>query len=394
MLFRLPLHRRVSHLLSGTWDLSSDELQLHDVALKFSDKELSPKAGAWDLASHFPRDVIQQTAGLGFGGLYCSPEHGGSGLSRLETSLVFEALAKGCVSFATYLSVHNMAAWILDTFASPALKSHYLPKMCALELFGAYCLTEPDSGSDAKMMKTAAKLDGDYYVINGAKMFITGGAASDVMVVMCKTAENEVSSFLVEKKFGGVHFGKNEEKLGWKMHPTNLVTFENVRVPKENLIGKLGGGYKIALQGLGGGRINIASISLGGAWFALEKARDYMEQRKQFGQTISEFQYPRFVMAEEYAKLTSARVLVRHAARLLDSNNASKITVGAMAKLQATDICFEIVDKALQMHGGMGVIHSTGIERVFRDLRINKIVEGTNEIMKLLIARELFPNTN
>lgn len=384
------LNRNVSNLMRGTWDLTPDQLSIHELALKFSDQELAPKANEWDRNSIFPRELIKSTASLGFGGLYCKSEYGGSELSRMETSLVFEALAKGCVSFSVYVSVHNMVAWIIDTFASDDLKAQYLPVLFSYEKFGAYCLTEPGSGSDAGALKTTAKSEGDSYVINGSKMFITGGAAGDVLVVMCRTGEKEISCILVEKDTKGLSFGKNEEKLGWNPHPTNVVAFDNVKVPKRNLIGKPGQGLKIALQGLEGGRINISSCGLGGAWFALEAATEYMQHREQFGQKISDFQYLRFVMAEAYTKLTTSRIVVRHAAHLLDSKNPEKITVGSMAKLFATDNCFEAVNTALQMHGGMGVIKSTGIERVFRDLRILQIVEGTNEIMRMIISRALF----
>ncbi|OMJ71124.1 hypothetical protein SteCoe_30735 [Stentor coeruleus] len=384
------LVRKTSNLMSGNWDLNVHEQQIQDMALKFSNKELAPKANEWDRDSIFPRDLIKSTAELGFGGMYCSGTYGGSELSRLESSLIYEALSKGCVSFSVYLSVHNMVAWIIDTFADENLKEKYLPGMFAFDKFGAYCLTEPSSGSDAASMRTVAVLEGDYYTINGSKMFITGGAAADVMALMCKTGPKEISCIIVEGNTPGVHFSKNEEKLGWNLHPTNLVSFDNVKIHKSNLVGKPGIGMKIALQGLEGGRINIASCGLGGAWFALEKARDYMENRVQFGSKLSEFQYLRFKMAEAFTKLTTSRVLVRHAAHMVDTKNTDKIPLSSMAKLVATDYCFEIVDMALQMHGGMGVIKSTGIERVFRDLRILKIVEGTNEIMRLIISRSLF----
>ena len=376
--------------MQGSWDLSSDERSVYELALKFSDQELAPQANDWDRNSIFPRDLIKSTAKLGFGGMYCSHEYGGGELTRLETSLIYEALSKGCVSFAVYVSVHNMVAWIIDTFASAELKSKYLPLLFSYEKFGAYCLTEPGSGSDAVAMKTSAKLDGDSYVINGSKMFITGGSAGDLLAVMCKTGEKEISCILVDKDTKGLSFGKNEEKLGWNPHPTNLVMFDNVRVPASNLVGKPGIGFKIALQALEGGRINIASCGLGGAWFALEAATNYMQHREQFGSKISDFQYPRFIMAEAYTKLITSRIMVRYAAKMLDSKNPEKITIGSMAKLFATDSCFEIANTALQMHGGMGVIKSTGIERVFRDLRILQIVEGTNEIMRLIISRALF----
>jgi alkylation response protein AidB-like acyl-CoA dehydrogenase len=384
------LRKFSTRVLDGTWDLTSEQQAIHDLALKFSDQEVAPNASEWDSNALFPRDVIKSSAKLGFGGLYCKPEFGGSNLSRLETTLVFEALAKGCVSFSVYSTVHNMVAWILDTFGSQELKSKYLYSLISYDLFGSYCLTEPGSGSDASALKTVAKIDGNDYIINGSKMYITGGIASDVMIVMCKTGEKEISCILVESNSKGINFNKNELKLGWNSNPTNLVNFDNVRVPVCNLIGQPGMGFKIALQALEGGRINISSCGLGGAWFALEAAKNYMQIREQFNKKLSEFQYLSFIMAEAFTKLTVSRILVRHAANLLDTKNPDKICVGSMAKFFTTDNCFEAVNVALQMHGGMGVIKSTGVERVFRDLRILQIVEGTNEIMRLLISRSLF----
>lgn len=386
------LQRKFSNVLSGTWDLTNDQKQIFDLALKFSDKELAPNAGSWDSQSIFPKETFKKSASLGFGGIYCAPDHGGSGLSRLEASLIFECLAKGCVSFSVYLSVHNMVAWILDTFGSNTLKERYLNSLFEFDRFGAYCLTEPSSGSDAGAMKTNAKLiDGSYY-INGTKMFITGGEAGDLMLVMCKTAENKVSCLVVEREFEGVHVAKSEAKHGWNSHPTNVINFDNVKVPKENLVGQEGQGFKIALKALEGGRVNVSSCGIGGAWFALEKTRDYMDQREQFGQKLKEFQYLRFKMAEALSELTTSRVIVRHAAKLLDDENPDRGVLASISKLVSTELCYEVANKAVQYHGGMGVMKSTGVERVLRDLRILQIVEGSNEIMRMIISRNLFSN--
>jgi len=386
------LNRKFSNVVAGTWDLNNDHRQIFDLALKFSDKELAPFAGHWDQHSLFPKETFKHSATLGFGGIYCKSEFGGSELSRLEASLIFECLAKGCVSFSVYLSVHNMVAWILDTFASTQLKSKYLSSLFSFDKFGAYCLTEPTSGSDAASMKTTAKYADGYYYINGSKMFITGGDAGDLMLVMCKTSEKQISCLAVEKGFEGVQVSKSELKHGWNSHPTNMISFDNVKVPKENLVGKEGEGLKIALKALEGGRVNVSSCGIGGAWFALEKTRDYMEGREQFGQKLKEFQYLRFKMAEALSELTTSRIVVRHAAKLLDDGNPDRGIIASISKLVATDLCYEVANKAVQYHGGMGVIKSTGVERVLRDLRILQIVEGSNEIMRMIISRNLFSN--
>lgn len=386
------LSRTFSKVLSGTWALTEDQLQIHDLALKFADKELSPNSYEWDVKSIFPRDSFKHSASLGFGGIYCKSDYGGSELSRVEASLIFECLSKGDVSFSVYLSVHNMVAWVLDSYASAYLKEKYLPSLFAFDRFGAYCLTEPSSGSDAAAMKTTAKLEGGKYVLNGSKMFITGGAAGDLMLVMCKTGPKSISCLAVERDYPGIHISPSEAKHGWNSHPTNLINFDQVEVPKENLVGEEGEGLKIALKALEGGRVNISSCGLGGAWFALEKTRDYLDQRQQFGKKLKEFQYLRFKMAESLSKLTTSRLIVRHAAEMLDSQNAEKGVLASICKLESTELCYEIANMAVQYHGGMGVMKSTGVERALRDLRILQIVEGSNEIMRMIIARNLFSN--
>jgi len=382
------IRRSFSSLLEGNWDLTPDQQAIQETARKFALQELAPYVNEWDEKKHFPKDVVKKSAELGFAGLYCSSEYGGCGLSRLDTSLVFEALSTGCIGITTYITVHNMCCWVIDTFGSKDQKEAWLPAMFNFDKFASYCLTEPHSGSDAAALSTKAELQGDYYVINGSKMFITGGEQSNIYLVMCKTGHKEISCIAVEKGTPGLGFGKPESKLGWHSHPTQMVTFDNVKVPKSNMIGEPGVGFKIALMALEGGRVNIASVSLGGAWFALERALDYMHSRTQFGSKLSDFQYLRFKMSEAFTQLTASRLLVRHSAKLLDEKNSEKIAISSMAKLFATDNCFEVANLALQMHGGYGVIKEYGVERVVRDLRFMQIVEGTNEIMRMVIARE------
>ncbi len=320
--------------------------------------------------------------------IYTSEAFGGSGLGRIEASLIFEALATGCVGSSAYLSIHNMCCWMIDEFGTEAQKQAWLPKMNPLEWFASYCLTEPGSGSDAMAMLTNAREDGDDFVINGSKAFISGD--SDIFLVMCKTAENEISCIAVERTTKGLSLGKNEHKMGWNVQPTQMVLFDNVRVPKTNLVGKRGQGFKIAMIGLDGGRINIASCSLGGAAYCLEAAKEYMKTRKQFGKSLSEFQYLQFKVAEMATDLHVSRLITRQAALAIDANSPNKTTYAAMAKLEATEKCFNIVSGALQLHGGYGYLKEYPIERYFRDLRVHMILEGTNEIMRMIISRKIF----
>ena len=375
-----------------TFGLSEDQVEFKTVSDHFAANELLPYAAKWDEEKHFPQDVLRQAAGLGFGGIYCSEEYGGSGLGRLDAAVIFEALAYGDVSFTAYLTIHNMNCYVLDTFGSKEQKEKYLSRMTSMELFSSYCLTEPNSGSDAASLATIATRKGEDYVLNGSKAFISGGGVSDVYVVMARTGEpgpKGISCFLVEKDTEGVSFGKPEVKLGWNSQPTTVVSFDDVVVPRANRIGDEGVGFKIAMAGLDGGRINIATCSVGGAQFALDAAREYSSGRKQFGKELSRFQNTQFKLADMMTSLTASRLMVRRAAMALDAKIPSATAEAAMAKRFATDTCFDVANQALQLHGGYGYLRDYPVERVLRDLRVHSILEGTNEIMRVIIAREM-----
>ena len=382
------IYRGISSLLRGNWDLTPKEQSLQNLALTFSSQELLPESNNWDHSQIFPAAQLKASASLGFGGLYCSSSSGGTSLTRLESSLILECLSKGCISFAVYTSTHNIVSWMLDTFGSAYLKSKYLPSLYAYDLFIAYCLTEPGSGSDAASLQTTAQEDGEDYLINGCKSFVTAGPVADLLAVVCKTGPKEFSLFLVDSSTDGIGFGGTDEKMGWRALPSCEVTFSNVRVSARNRVGGRGEGLRIALQGLEGGRINISACALGGAWFAVEAAAEEVRQREQVRGEVGSGQYVRYEMAEWWMRLVAARVVVRHAASMIDQGNREKITIAAMAKMFATDCCFDIVDEILKMQ--VGELKERGIERVWRELRVLQIVEGTNEIMKLLISRELF----
>ena len=394
----VPSESSMGHL---TFGLSEDQAEFKTVADQFAQNELLPHSSQWDEEKHFPVDVLRQAASLGFGGIYCSEVYGGSGLGRLDAAVIFEALAYGDISFTAYLTIHNMNCFILDTFGTEEQKQRYLTRMTTMELLSSYCLTEPNSGSDAASLTTNAilKKDGEgegssqsYYVLNGAKAFISGGGQSDVYVVMARTGEpgpKGISCFLVEKDMNGVSFGKPEIKLGWNSQPTCVVNFDNVKIPVENRIGDEGIGFKIAMMGLDGGRINIATCSVGGAQFALDQTREYTKGRKQFGKDISSFQNTRFKLADMLTKVHASRLMVRRAASALDCKIPSATAECAMAKRFATDTCFEVADTALQLHGGYGYLRDYPVERVLRDLRVHSILEGTNEIMRVIISREM-----
>lgn len=365
---------------------------IQEEATKFATERLLPHSAEWDHKAHFPVDVFKESAQLGFAGIYASEEAGGSGLGRLEAAMIFEALAKGDVSFSAFQSIHNMCNWMIDTFGNEQQKEKYCQRQSTMELIASYCLTEPNSGSDAAAMATFAKKDGDDFVQNGSKCFISGGGVSDLYVVMCRTGENEISTILVEKGTPGLSFGKNEDKMGWKMQPTCMVMFEDCRVPKENVVGTIGDGFKYAMNGLNGGRINIAACSLGGAAFAQEQARNYSLERKQFKKNQSQFQNVQFKLAEMATDQATSRLIVRQAAQIMDSENSAfedKVLFSAMCKLQATDKCFDVANYALQIHGGYGYLRDYPVERVVRDLRVHQILEGTNEVMRLIISRNV-----
>jgi alkylation response protein AidB-like acyl-CoA dehydrogenase len=375
-------------------DFSLDETQqaIYDMAKDFADNEMAPHANDWDQNKIFPEDVLRKAASLGFGGIYCCEEFGGSSLSRLDAALIFQALSSACPSTAAYISIHNMSAWMIDSFGSDELRARIVPDLMTMKTFASYCLTEPGSGSDAAALKTTAVKEGDNYVLNGTKAFISGGGRSDVYVVMVRTGgegPSGISTLVVEKGTPGLSFGAQEKKMGWNSQPTSLVAFDDCRVPVANRVGEEGDGFKIAMKGLDGGRTNIAACSLGGAMGCLEKAKIYMSERKQFGRHLNQFQALQFNLADMAIDLEASRLMVYRAAQAIDSNAPDKPQICAMAKKFVTDTCFDIVNQALQLHGGYGYIQDYGIERILRDLRVHQILEGTNEIMRMLVARDL-----
>ena len=373
-----------------THELTDDQRAIQDTARAFAQDRLLPGAARWDEEKHFPVEELREAAALGFAGLYCRDDVGGTGLKRLDAALVFEELAAACPSTAAYISIHNMCAWMIDRFGDPALRQRMLPKLMTMEHFASYCLTEPSAGSDAAALKTRAVLDGDHYILNGTKAFISGGGRSEVYVVMCRTGgegPKGISTLVVEKDTLGLSFGKQERKLGWNSQPTAMVIFENARVPLANRVGAEGEGFKIAMAGLDGGRINIAACSLGGARACLEAAARYTRERKQFGKALAEFQALQFRLADMATELTASRLMIHSAAAKLDANAPDKTVACAMAKRFATDACFEIANQALQLHGGYGYLKDFPIERYLRDLRVHQILEGTNEIMRVIVGR-------
>jgi len=372
--------------------LTAEQSAIQDTARQFAARELAPHAARWDEEQIFPVETLRQAAALGFAGIYVREEAGGSGLSRLDASLVFEELAAGCVSTSAYLTIHNMVSWMIDRFGDEAQRRRFLPRLMSMEHLASYCLTEPGAGSDAASLATRAARQGDAYVLNGAKAFISGGGASDLYLVMARTGEagpKGISCFIVEKGTPGLAFGRKERKLGWNSQPTSTVTFENCRIPAENRIGAEGEGFTFAMQGLDGGRVNIASCSLGGARAALEAARAHMKERRQFGKALAEFQALQFRLADMATELEAARLMVRHAARAIDTAEPDATMLCAMAKRFATDACFHVANEALQLHGGYGYLKDFPVERIVRDLRVHQILEGTNEIMRVIIARRL-----
>jgi alkylation response protein AidB-like acyl-CoA dehydrogenase len=375
------------------FEFSEDQRALVSVAQAFAAAELAPNSARWDAESHFPVETLREAAGLGFAGIYLSEDLGGSGLSRLDASLIFEALAYGDVAATAYLTIHNMAAWMIDRFGSEDLRRRYVPRLCSMELIASYCLTEPGAGSDAAALTTAARRDGETYVLDGAKAFISGGGVSDLYVVMARTSDagaGGVSAFVVEKGTPGLTFGGRERKMGWNAQPTAQVNFDGVRIPAANRIGEEGEGFRFAMMGLDGGRLNIASCSLGGAALALDTAQAYLAERHQFGRPLREFQALQFKLADMATELEAARLMVRRAAAALDAGRPDATKLCAMAKRFATDAGFQVANEALQLHGGYGYLADYPLERIVRDLRVHQILEGTNEIMRVIIARELF----
>ena len=375
------------------FDLTEDQQAIWDAAHAFAQAELAPHSARWDEEAHFPVDVLRQAASLGFAGIYVREDVGGSGLGRLDASLIFEALSAGDVSTAAFLSIHNMASWMIDKFGSDDLRQRYLPRLTTMELIASYCLTEPGSGSDAAALQTTARKDGDHYVLNGSKAFISGAGTSDVYVVMVRTGgpgPKGISALVVEKGTPGLSFGAQEKKMGWKSQPTAQVNFDDCRVPEANRIGAEGEGFRFAMAGLDGGRINIASCSLGGAGLALDTAKSHLETRRQFGNPLKDFQGLQWRLADMATELDAARLMVRRAAHALDHRDPKATQYCAMAKRLATDTGFEVANQALQLHGGYGYLADFPLERIVRDLRVHQILEGTNEIMRVITARELF----
>ncbi|MGF1628233.1 MAG: isobutyryl-CoA dehydrogenase [Kiloniellaceae bacterium] len=375
-----------------SFDLNDEQRAFQDMARQFASEEVAPRAAAWDETTEFPVETLRKAAALGLAGIYVRESSGGSGLTRFDAAVIFEELAAACPSTAAYISIHNMVAWMIDAFGSEAQHAAFLPGLLSMRHFASYCLTEPGSGSDAAALKTRAVRDGDHYLLNGSKAFISGGGASDVYLVMCRTGgpgPGGISAIVVPKDTPGLSFGKKEKKLGWNSQPTTAVIFEDARVPVANRLGEEGEGFKIAMMGLDGGRVNIAACSLGGARACLEAATTHLQQRQQFGRPLADFQALQFKLADMATDLDAARLMVWRAAQALDGNAADKTQFCAMAKRFATDAGFRICDDALQLHGGYGYIREYPIERYFRDLRVHQILEGTNEIMRVIIARKL-----
>ena len=375
------------------FNFSEEQRAIQETAREFAEHEIMPFAAGWDEKHVFPVATLKKAAQLGLAAIYVKHDVGGSELSRLDAAIVFEELAAACPSTAAYLSIHNMVAWLMDTYANDNLRQQYLPRLVTMDLLSSYCLTEPNAGSDAASLKTSAIRDGDHYLVNGSKAFISGGSATDIYICMVRTGDesaNGISCLLIEKETPGLSFGKREQKLGWHSQPTTMVFFENCRVPAKNLIGTEGQGFKIALSALNGGRINIAACSLGGARHCLHLARQYMLERMQFKQKLAEFEALQFTVADMLTELEAARLMVHRAAHSLDEKHKDAIMHCAMAKRFATDTCFSICNRALQLHGGYGYLQEYPIERYFRDLRVHQILEGTNEIMRLIIAKHIF----
>lgn len=374
------------------FELGEEQSAFQDVARQFAAEELAPYAAKWDEEAIFPVDTLRKAAALGFAGIYVQEDVGGSALTRLDAAIIFEALSSGCTSTAAFLSIHNMASWMIDRFGSEEVRQKWLPKLTTMELIASYCLTEPSSGSDASALRTKAVRDGDHYVLNGSKAFISGAGTSDIYVCLVRTGDDSsrgISCLIVEKDAPGVSFGAPERKMGWNSQPTATVNFDDARVPVANRVGAEGEGFKFAMMGLDGGRLNIGACSLGTAQSALDTAKAYMLERKQFGKTLSEFQALQFKLADMATELEAARLLLYQAATKVDAKAPDATKHAAMAKRFATDVGFNVANDALQLHGGYGYLKDFPLERHVRDLRVHQILEGTNEIMRMIIAREL-----
>lgn len=365
---------------------------MYEMALSFAKKEMAPKMKQWDVEETFPKESMRLAAQLGFGAIYCREEFGGTGLGRVDASVIFEALAHGCPSTTAYISIHNMCAWMIDSFGNENQRKQWIPGLATMEKFASYCLTEPGSGSDAASLKSSAVRQGDEYVLNGTKCFISGAGESDIYVVMIRTGgpgPKGISCFLVEADRKGISFGQKEDKVGWRTHPARQVFFEDVRVPVSNMLGQEGQGFHIAMKGLNGGRINVASVSLGAADAAIEAVREHLGVRKQFGKYLKEFQYLQFQFADMATSLVASRLMVRNAARALEDDAPNMVALCSMAKMFATEQCTKVCDTAIQMFGGYGYLKDYPVQQYYRDIRLHHIIEGTNEIMRMLVARDL-----
>lgn len=376
------------------FQLNDDQLAFQQAARAFAQGDMAPNAAHWDEEKIFPRDVFLKGGELGFCGMYCPEEDGGMGLGRLDTAIILEELAAACPSTAAFFSIHNMATWMICGWGSVQLKSEWAGALTSGEKLASYCLTEPGAGSDAGSLRTTARLDGDHYIVNGSKMFISGAGATEMLVVMTRTGTQEqgaagITALAIPADSAGIHYGKNETKMGWNSQPTKLITFEDVRVPVGNRLGDEGEGFKLAMKGLDGGRVNIATCSIGAAQATLTLAQNYMHERKQFGKPLAAFQALQFKLADMLTDLVAARQMVRLAAAYIDSDHPEKTVYCAMAKRFATDVGFQVCNDALQLHGGYGYIREYPIERFFRDARVHQILEGTNEIMRLIIGRRI-----
>ena len=386
------LHSNHGLSMTGPFELSDDQRAIQEVARRFAADAITPFAGEWDEQHIFPRETLRAAAALGFASIYVSEQSGGIGLGRLEAALVMEALSHGCPSTSAFLSIHNMASWMIDRFGTPALKEKYLPSLVTMERMASYCLTEPSSGSDAAALRTRAVRDGDHYVVSGTKQFISGGGENEIYVTMVRTgAEGPkgISCLVIEKDMPGVGFGTRERKLGWHSQPTAAVILEEVRVPVENRVGEEGEGFRIAMMGLDGGRLNIGACSLGGAQRCLDEAIRYTRERQQFGQPIADFQNTRFLLADMATELEAARALLYLAAAKVTADAPDKTRFAAMAKCFATETGSAVADRALQLHGGYGYLMDYPVERFWRDLRVHSILEGTNQVMRMIVGREL-----
>ena len=374
------------------FSLTEEQTAIQEMALNFAKERLAPDAVAWDENGHFPVDVIRETAALGMATIYVPEEKGGSGLSRMDGALIMEALSYGCPSIAAYISIHNMVAWMVSKYASDAQNAAWMPKLASMEWLSSYCLTEPGSGSDAAAMATRAERVGDQYVLNGSKQFISGAGATDFYFIFARTGgegAKGISAFVVMKDTPGLSFGVNEKKMGWNSQPTRQVIMEDVKIPIGNLVGEEGQGFKFAMSGLDGGRINIGACSLGAAWAALDQSRAYMFERMAFGQELAQFQALQFKIADMATELEAARLMIYRAADALDKADPQSTMYSAMGKRYATDLGFKICNEALQLHGGYGYLQAYGLEKRVRDLRVHQILEGTNEIMRVVISRKV-----